>query len=105
MSLVTACAVAGQVRRAETLLESLKARAATGYVQSSVLGLAHAALGDVETGMSLMERALQEHDPSMMMLKAFPMFDVFRPHPRFRTLLHSAGWRDWDTTEFAVPVA
>jgi serine/threonine-protein kinase len=105
MSLVTACAVAGQVRRAETLLESLKARAATGYVQSSVLGLAHAALGDVETGMSLMERALQEHDPSMMMLKAFPMFDVFRSHPRFRMLLHSAGWRDWDTTEFAVPVA
>jgi serine/threonine-protein kinase len=103
MSLVTACAVAGQIRRAETLLESLKARAATGYVQSSVLGLAHAALGDVETGMSLMERAVEEHDPSMMMLKAFPMFDVFRSHPRFRILLHASGWRDWNTAEFAVP--
>jgi serine/threonine-protein kinase len=103
MSLVSACAVAGQVRRAETLLESLTSRAATGYVQSSVLGLAHAALGDVETGMSLMERAVEEHDPSTMMLKAFPMFDALRPHPRFRTLLHASGWRDWNTAEFAVP--
>jgi hypothetical protein len=72
-------------------------------VQSSVLGLAHAALGDVETGMSLMERAVEEHDPSTMMLKAFPMFDVFRSHPRFRILLHASGWRDWNTAEFAVP--
>jgi len=102
LNLITACATAGQMRRGETLLETLKARAAIGYVQSSVLGLAHAALGDLEAGMSLLERAVEEHDPSMMMLKTFPMFAAFRSHPRFRALLHSAGWRDWDTAEFAV---
>lgn len=103
MSLVTACVVAGQVRRAETLLENLRARATTGYVQPSVLGLAHAALGDVEAGMVLLERSVEECDPSMMMLKAFPVFDPFRSHPRYRSLMHAAGWRDWHTAEFAVP--
>lgn len=103
MSLVTACVLAGQVRRAETLLENLRARATTGYVQPSVLGLAHAALGDVEAGMVLLERSVEECDPSMMMLKAFPVFDPFRSHPRYRSLLHAAGWRDWNTAEFAVP--
>ncbi len=102
-SLLTAAVAAGQRRRAETLLATLRARAATGYVQPSVLGLAHAALGDLEAGMVLLERAVAEHDPSMMMLKSFPMFRAFRGHPRFRTLLHAAGWRDWDTAEFALP--
>lgn len=105
MSLVVACATAGQVRRAEQLLESLKARAAAGYVQASVLGLAHAASGDLDSGMALLERAVEEHDPSMMMLKTFPMFRAFRDHPRYRALLHSAGWRDWDTAEFVIPPA
>jgi DNA-binding SARP family transcriptional activator/TolB-like protein/Tfp pilus assembly protein PilF len=102
LSLVTATAMAGQRRRAETLLDTLRARATTGYVQASVLGLAHAALGDLETAMRHLERAVEEHDPSMMMLKTFPMFREFRAHPRYRALLHSAGWRDWDTAEFAV---
>lgn len=102
-NLVIACAAAGQRRRAETLMETLKARASAGYVQASVLGLAHAALGDVDTGMSFLERAIEERDPSMMMLRTFPMFAVFRRHPRFRALLRLAGWRDWDTAEFRVP--
>jgi hypothetical protein len=71
-------------------------------VQPSVLGLAHSALGSVDSGIAFMERSLQEHDPSMMMLKTFPMFAVFRGHPRYGALLHSAGWRDWDTAEFPV---
>jgi TolB-like protein/DNA-binding SARP family transcriptional activator/Tfp pilus assembly protein PilF len=93
-SLVVACALAGQVRRAETLLETLKSRAATGYVQASLLGMAHAALGDIEAGMTLLERGVEEHDPSMMMLKIFPMYDPFREHPRFPALLRAAGWRE-----------
>jgi TolB-like protein len=102
-SLVIACALAGQRRRAETLLATLTARATTGYVQASVLGLAHAALGSLDEGMAFLERAVEEHDPSMMMLRTFPMFAVFRRHPGFRHLLHTAGWRDWDTAEFRVP--
>jgi hypothetical protein len=105
MSLVVACALAGQRVRAERLLATLTSRAATGYVQASVLGLAHAALGDVDAGMTFLEQAVQQHDPSMMMLRAFPMFAPFRAHPRFRPLLHTAGWRDWDTAEFRVPDA
>lgn len=103
MSLIVACAAAGQVRRAETLLETLKARAATNYVQPSVFAQAHAALGDLDAGMSFLERAIEEHDPSTMMIKFFPMFAVFRRHPGFRALLHRAGWRDWDTAEYRVP--
>ncbi|MGE3616709.1 MAG: BTAD domain-containing putative transcriptional regulator [Gemmatimonadales bacterium] len=103
MSMVVACAAAGQARRAEAMLEALTARAATEYVQASVLGQAHAALGDLDTGMALLGRALDEHDPSMMMVRMFPAFAAFRPHPRFRDLLRRAGWRDWDTAEFRIP--
>lgn len=105
LSLVTACALAGQRRRAETLLATLLARAATDWVQSSVLGLAHASLGDIDAGMGLLERAVDEHDPSMMMVRSFPMFVPFHSHPRFRPLLRVAGWRDWDTAEFRIPTA
>ncbi len=104
-SLVTASALAGQRRRAETLLATLESRAATSYVQSSLLGLARAALGDLDAGMAHLERAVDEHDPSMMMVRTFPMFAPFRQHPRFRVLLRLAGWRDWDTAEFRVPTA
>ncbi len=103
MSLVVACATAGQTRRAESLLDALTARAAAGHVQASVLAQAHAALGDIDTGMAFLERAVEEHDPSMMMLRAFPMFTPFHQHPGFRSLLHLAGWRDWDTAEFRIP--
>lgn len=92
MSLVVACAAAGQRRRAETLRDALEARARAGYVQASVLAQASAALGDLETGMTLLERAVEEGDPSMMMLKTFPIFAVFRPHPRYPALLRRAGW-------------
>lgn len=102
MSLIVASAHAGQRRRAETLMDTLQARAAIGYVQASVLAQAHAALGDREAGMICLEQAVEEHDPSMMMLRNFPMFDPFRAHPRFWTLLRAAGWRDWDTSEFRV---
>jgi len=102
-SLVVACAVAGQRRRAEMLMATLKSRAATGYVQSSVLALAHAALGELDVGMSYLARAVEEHDPSMMMVRTFPMFAAFRKHREFRSLLRKAGWRDWDTAEFRIP--
>jgi hypothetical protein len=102
MSLVVACVLADQRRRAETLLTTLTSRASTSYVQASVLGLAHAALGDVDAGMAFLEQAVQAHDPSMMMLRTFPMFAPFRGHARFRALLRLAGWRDWDTAEFRV---
>ncbi len=104
-SLIIASALAGQRRRAETLLATLESRAATSYVQSSQLGLARAALGDLDGGMAHLERAVDEHDPSMMMVRTFPMFAPFRAHPRFRALLRTAGWRDWDTAEFRVPSA
>ncbi len=104
-SLVIASALAGQRRRAETLLATLESRAATSYVQSSQLGIARAALGDLDGGMAHLERAVDEHDPSMMMVRTFPMFAPFRAHPRFRALLRTAGWRDWDTAEFRVPSA
>ncbi|MFP5354861.1 MAG: hypothetical protein ACLGIK_06850 [Gemmatimonadota bacterium] len=84
-------------------METLRARAATGYVQVSLLGLAHAALGDLNAGMRYLELAVDERDPSMMMVRNFPMFAPFRSHPRFRALLRQAGWRDWDTAEFRVP--
>jgi TolB-like protein/Tfp pilus assembly protein PilF len=94
MSLVVACATAGQMTRARTLLDTLTARAESGYVQASILAQAHAAVGDLDGGVRLLERAVEERDPSMMMLKTFPMFAVFRPHPSFPSLLHRAGWRD-----------
>ncbi len=102
-SLIVACVTAGQRRRAETLHDTLKRRAASGYVQASVLGIAHAALGDLDAGMRALEQAVEEHDPSMMMLRNFPTFATFRQHPRFRPLLRQAGWRDWDTAEFRIP--
>lgn len=102
-NLIVACAASGQSRRGARLLDALEERARVGYVQGSVLGIARTALGDLDEGMHALERAVDEHDPSLMMLRHFPMFAPFRGHPGFRALLRRAGWRDWDTTEFRVP--
>jgi len=90
-SLIIACGLAGQARRADTLLGTLMERGATGYVQPGVLALAHAALGDLEAGMAFLERSVEQRDPSMMMLRTFPMFDSFRGHSRFPPLLRAVG--------------
>lgn len=102
-SLITASALAGQQRRAVAQLETLRARAVSGYVQPTVLALAHAAVGDTEAGMRNLELAVEERDPSTIMVRNFPMFAPFRAHPRFRALLREAGWNDWDTAEFRTP--
>ena len=73
-------------------------------MQYSILGLAHAALDDIETGMRFLEQTVEAHEPSMMMLRSFRMFEPFHKHPDFRSLLRLAGWRDWDTTEFRIQV-
>ena len=91
-NLIAACAAAGQRKRARVMFAGLQARAEQSFVQPSVLALAHAALGELDEAMHHLARALDMCDPTMMMLRHFPMYDPMRRHPAFPALLRRAGF-------------
>jgi TolB-like protein/DNA-binding winged helix-turn-helix (wHTH) protein/Tfp pilus assembly protein PilF len=46
------------------------------------------ALGDKDSGFRVLERAYEDHDPEIVMLKGGPTFDSIRSDPRYLDLIH-----------------
>jgi TolB-like protein/DNA-binding SARP family transcriptional activator/Tfp pilus assembly protein PilF len=92
-NLAIACTKAGQRKRAEAMLAGLRAREAQSYVQSTLIALVLGAMGDIEGGVEQLGRSVDSHDPALLMLRTFPMFDCYRDHPSYPALLQRAGWR------------
>jgi hypothetical protein len=44
--------------------------------------------GKKDKAFQWLERAFEEHDPTLVYLKIWPMFDGLRSDPRFQDLLH-----------------
>jgi hypothetical protein len=55
--------------------------------------LAHASvgLGDNHQTLEWLEKAYEQRDPFLVLLKADPRFDPLSSHPRFRNLLRRIG--------------
>jgi len=82
-SLAHAYAALGRVPEARALLEQVSASVGTRYVSPYKLAVLHAAVGEHEPALDLLEQALRIHDDRLVLLAVDPLLDSLRAEPRF----------------------
>jgi tetratricopeptide (TPR) repeat protein len=88
--------IAIHVRRGETsaaraILDELRVRAGTGFVESSVLGAVSATMGFMEEARALVARGVAEHEPYWQWAKC-PAWAAFRTDPEGAAMLRAIGY-------------
>lgn len=81
---------AGEKERARQIIEDLLTRAQSSYVPSAALAQIFLISGDIPSALDMLERAYEERDPRMVMLKSFtknPAFAALTETPRFQEIL------------------
>jgi TolB-like protein/DNA-binding winged helix-turn-helix (wHTH) protein/Tfp pilus assembly protein PilF len=77
----------GRREDALRILSELERRAKTGYVPAIALAHVHLGLGETEKALSLLEKAYEDHNVSLVWLKVHRRYDPLRSDPRFQNLL------------------
>lgn len=90
-SLACAYALSGKVSEARKILEKLEQQAKRKYVAPSGIAEIYGALGEKDQAFALLDKAYDERDNMMVLLKVEPTFDPLRPDPRFITLRQRVG--------------
>lgn len=80
-------ALAGDRRATQAALVELKSLERDAYVPPYYLALIHTALGEPEQALDYLERAYQERDGSLPLLKVDRRLDPLRPDPRLQDLI------------------
>jgi eukaryotic-like serine/threonine-protein kinase len=80
-------------RRAEALrdVEELQARASNAYTVPLLLARIHAALGEKDKALELLQKVYDDRSESVVWLKVDPTFESLREDARFQGLLKKAG--------------
>jgi serine/threonine-protein kinase len=81
----TAYALANRPADARRILDQLARR--EGYVPPTCPGVIHAALGDIDAALDLMDQAYDQQDVILTWAKVRHHFDPLRAEPRFQELL------------------
>lgn len=72
-------------------LEHLESRDRSVYVSPYALAALHADLGDQESALAALARALEERDPMLVSAEVDPAFDPVRSDPRFLAIVERVG--------------
>jgi DNA-binding winged helix-turn-helix (wHTH) protein/TolB-like protein/Flp pilus assembly protein TadD len=89
--LARAYALAGRRREALKIVEELKVLSERKHVAPTVTASIYAALGDKEQAFAFLNKAFEERDTLLTILKVEPMFDPLRSDPRFAELVRRVG--------------
>ena len=84
-------ALIGKTAETRNILGRLLALAKEAPVAPGYIAQVYVALGDRENALTWLERAYQQHSPTMLWLKIDPRFDSIRQEPRFQTLMRQVG--------------
>jgi serine/threonine protein kinase/Flp pilus assembly protein TadD len=85
------CALSGRVEEARRALAELDQGNAPRYVIAPGFATVHAALGEHEKALNLLEESYQERVSSLMFIPNHPSFEGLYGHPRFKDLLRRIG--------------
>jgi len=77
---------AGRRDEARAILDQLDEQSRDRYVSPVPSAVINAELGDMETGLGLLEQAWQLRVSHLMWAGVEPLFDIFRPEPRFQAI-------------------
>ena len=77
----------GKPDKAKEVLANQLERSNQQYISSFMFALLHFALGNNDEGFKLLDKAYEEHDPTLCWLKIHPLLDSIRSDPRYTALL------------------
>ena len=81
----------GEQSAVETILDELRHRATTGFIEWSLLGSVHAAHGDMPKARELVARGIGEHENYFQFAKS-PAWAPFRSDPEGAAMLGAIGY-------------
>jgi adenylate cyclase len=84
--------VAGRQRESREIMQRLEERSKHVFVPAYNLAVIHLALDDKETALNLLQKAHQQHDWAMIVLKTEPRLDPLRGDPRFQALVQELNF-------------
>ena len=91
-SLAQAYALSGNKAEARKILDELKQQANRKYISPGTMADLYFLLGDKDQAFALLEKAYNEHDNMIVLLKIDPYFDSLRSDRRFTDLLRRVGF-------------
>ena len=71
------------------IIEELRGRP---NMSPTSIAIVYAGLGDKDHALALLERALKEHDDSLIYIRSQALFDPLRAEPRFKALLRKMAF-------------
>lgn len=86
-----AAALAGDKTKAMAVMGELKARAVQSYIPPYNIALVYNGLGDQNAALRSLEKAVDERDVRLTLLKVDPRWDSFRSEPHFLAILKRIG--------------
>jgi tetratricopeptide (TPR) repeat protein len=86
-----AYARSGKSVEARKILNELKQRSEQKYLSPTVIAVLYGTLGEKEQAFALLDKAYDERDFLLVMLKVDPIFDPLRSDPRFASLEERVG--------------
>lgn len=82
-----ACALSGDVKRAQQILKELQDRSTREFVSPYHFAYLYAGLGEADTAIDYLERAFERRSGAIYGIKGSFLFNNLRTHPRFVSLL------------------
>jgi len=86
-----AAALAGDKAKARAVLDELKGLSAQHYIPPFNVAMVYTGLGDQNEALSWLEKACEERDVRVTILKVDPRWDSLRSNPRFIAILKRVG--------------
>jgi eukaryotic-like serine/threonine-protein kinase len=82
-----AYAAAGELCKARSVCDEMHEVAARTHVNATVFANIYAALGEIDAAVDWLDKAIDQREPIVTLLKTWPIFDRVRSHPKYPTLL------------------
>jgi eukaryotic-like serine/threonine-protein kinase len=83
--------LAGDKAKALAVLDELKVRSAQSYIPPCNIALVYNGLGDNDEALRSLEKAVDQRDVRLTLLKVDPRWDSFRSNPQFIAILKRIG--------------
>ena len=87
-------ATSGHRREALRLLDDLETRSKTRYISPLDIATVRLGLGDTDSALALLSRAVGVHDGGLVFLAVDPRYEPVHRDPRFQCLLRRIGFPD-----------
>ena len=89
--LASAFAAAGEKEKALALVEEIEQMSVSRYVSPYLTAMIYSNLGDVETALAYLEKALEIRDGRLAWLAIDPQFDILHDDARFQEILRKTN--------------